>query len=46
MKRQPGLEEAEKISVLQRLLNTKTRQMKALASEINMYQAQVKYSLT
>lgn len=41
MKRQPGLEEAERISVLQRLLNTKTRQMKALASEINMYQAQV-----
>jgi predicted transcriptional regulator len=45
MKRQPGLDEAEKISVLQRLLNTKTRQMKALASEINMYQAQVIYSL-
>ncbi|KRX09811.1 hypothetical protein PPERSA_02683 [Pseudocohnilembus persalinus] len=41
MKRQPGIEDAKKISSLQQSLKSKTRQMKALASELNMYQAQV-----
>jgi hypothetical protein len=41
MKRQPGLEVAEKLSILQKNLNSKTRKMKELAGEINMYQAKV-----
>lgn len=41
MKRQPGLEVAEKLSILQKSLNSKTRKMKELAGEINMYQAKV-----
>ena len=41
MKRQPGLEVAEKLSVLQRSLNIKTKKMKELAAQINMYQAKV-----
>mmetsp|Transcript_9501 Transcript_9501/g.36976 ORF Transcript_9501/g.36976 Transcript_9501/m.36976 type:complete len:869 (-) Transcript_9501:82-2688(-) len=38
--RQPGPEVAEQVSVYQRQLRDKTRQMKAMASELNMYQAQ------
>eukprot|EP01138_Halocafeteria_seosinensis_P015021 gb/GECG01015333.1/.p1 GENE.gb/GECG01015333.1/~~gb/GECG01015333.1/.p1 ORF type:complete len:253 (+),score=49.36 gb/GECG01015333.1/:1-759(+) len=37
--RQPGPEVAEKLSKYQQLLSEKTRQMKALASELNMSQA-------
>ena len=39
MKRQPGLETAEKLSIMQRNLNVKTNKMKELAAQINMYQA-------
>merc|ERR1711998_803797 len=39
--RQPGPEVAEQLSVYQQNLKDKTRQMKAMASELNMYQAQV-----
>merc|ERR1711934_1261029 len=39
--RQPGPEVAEQLSVYQTNLKDKTRQMKAMASELNMYQAQV-----
>ena len=38
--RQPGPEVAEQLSVYQQNLREKTRQMKAMASELNMYQAQ------
>lgn len=38
--RQPGPEVAEQVSVYQQNLREKTRQMKAMASELNMYQAQ------
>ncbi len=41
MKRQPGVEEAKMISKCQIALKVKTRQMKALAAELNMNQAQV-----
>ena len=40
LSRQPGPEVAEQVSVYQRQLREKTRQMKAMASELNMYQAQ------
>ena len=46
--RQPGPEVAEQLNVYQQNLKLKTRQMKAMASEVNMYQAQVneyKYEL-
>jgi hypothetical protein len=43
MKRQPGLDVAEKLSILQRNLNTKTNKMKELAAQINMYQAKVTF---
>ena len=36
--RQPGPEVAEQLSVYQQNLKEKTRQMKAMASELNMYQ--------
>ena len=39
--RQPGPEVAEQLSIYQQNLRDKTRQMKAMASELNMYQAQV-----
>ena len=39
--RQPGPEVAEQLSVYQQNLKDRTRQMKAMASELNMYQAQV-----
>mmetsp|Transcript_20466 Transcript_20466/g.67583 ORF Transcript_20466/g.67583 Transcript_20466/m.67583 type:complete len:454 (+) Transcript_20466:1147-2508(+) len=39
--RQPGPEVAEQLSVYQSSLRGKTRQMKSMASELNMYQAQV-----
>lgn len=48
MKKQPGLEAAEKLSVLQKTLNSKTRKLKEMAGEINMYQAktnQYKYDI-
>lgn len=48
MKKQPGLETAEKLSILQKNLNSKTRKMKEMAGEINMYQAktnQFKYDI-
>eukprot|EP00899_Mesostigma_viride_P002905 jgi/Mesvir1/12615/Mv16076-RA.1 len=38
--RQPGPEVAEQLSVYQANLREKTKQMKAMASELNMYQAQ------
>merc|ERR1711988_1839693 len=38
--RQPGPEVAEQLSVYQSSLRNKTRQMKSMASELNMYQAQ------
>ena len=41
MKRQPGLETAQKLSILQKNLDSKTRKMKEFAGEINMYQAKV-----
>jgi hypothetical protein len=39
--RQPGPEVAEQLSTYQANLRDKTKQMKAMASELNMYQAQV-----
>merc|ERR1712118_432656 len=39
--RQPGPEVAEQMSVYQSSLRNKTKQMKSMASELNMYQAQV-----
>jgi len=39
--RQPGPEVAEQMTILQQTLKQKTREMKAMASELNMYQAQV-----
>uniref|UniRef100_A0A7S1TS05 Cilia- and flagella-associated protein 58 central coiled coil domain-containing protein n=1 Tax=Phaeomonas parva TaxID=124430 RepID=A0A7S1TS05_9STRA len=39
--RQPGPEVAEQLSIYQGTLRDKTRQMKAMASELNMYKAQV-----
>ena len=39
--RQPGPEVAEQLAVYQSSLKEKGRQMKAMASELNMYQAQV-----
>lgn len=41
MNKQPGVEEAKLISKNQEMLKKKTRQMKAMAAELNMYQAQV-----
>ena len=41
LSRQPGPEVAEQLSIFQQNLKEKTRQMKAMASELNMYQAQV-----
>ncbi|EAR92616.3 flagellar associated protein, putative (macronuclear) [Tetrahymena thermophila SB210] len=41
MQKQPGPEEAKMLSSLQQNLKQRTRQMKALAAELNMYQAQV-----
>ena len=38
--RQPGPEVAEQVSMYQQNLREKTRQLKAMASELNMYQAQ------
>ena len=45
MKRQPGLDVAEQLSILQKNLNSKTRKMKEYAGEINMYQAKVPISI-
>ena len=42
--RQPGPEVAEQLSVYQQGLRDKTKSMKAMASELNMYQAQVSES--
>lgn len=39
--RQPGPEVAEQLSIFQQGLRDKTKSMKAMASELNMYQAQV-----
>lgn len=41
LSRQPGPEVAEQLTVYQQNLKKKTAQMKAMASELNMYQAQV-----
>lgn len=46
MKRQPGIDEAKTISKCQQGLKNKTRQMKSLAAELNMYQAQVSYCIS
>lgn len=43
--RQPGPEVAEQLSTYQGNLREKTKQMKAMASELNMYQAQVRAGL-
>ena len=40
--RQPGPEVAEQLSIYQQGLRDKTKAMKAMASELNMYQAQVR----
>ena len=37
--RQPGPEVAEQLSIYQQNLKQKTNQMKAMAAELNMYQA-------
>jgi uncharacterized protein YlxW (UPF0749 family) len=39
--RQPGPEVAEQLSIHQQSLREKTKAMKAMASELNMYQAQI-----
>ncbi len=39
--RQPGPEVAEQLNMYQGSLREKTKQLKAMASELNMYQAQV-----
>ncbi|XP_068709686.1 cilia- and flagella-associated protein 58-like [Montipora foliosa] len=40
--RQPGPEVAEQLSLYQQTLKEKTKQMKGMSSELNMYEAQVK----
>lgn len=40
MKRQPSIEDAKMISDYQQMIKQKTRQMKAMAAELNMYQHQ------
>lgn len=40
MSKQPGLDEAEEISYYQQLIHKKTQQLKALAAELNMLNAQ------
>ena len=40
--RQPGPEVAEQLSIYQQTLKEKTKQMKSMSSELNMYEAQVK----
>lgn len=40
--RQPGPEVAEQLSIYQQTLKEKTKQMKGMSSELNMYEAQVK----
>ena len=42
--RQPGPEVAEQLSIYQQGLRDKTKAMKAMASELNMYQAQVNHA--
>lgn len=39
--RQPGPEVAEQLSIYQQTLKQKTKQLKALASEVNMYESQI-----
>ena len=39
--RQPGPEVAEQLQIYQQTVKDKNRQMKAMASELNMYQAQI-----
>ncbi|RNA26307.1 Cilia- and flagella-associated 58 [Brachionus plicatilis] len=39
--RQPGPEVAEQLSIYQQTLKQKTKQMKSLASELNMYESQI-----
>mmetsp|Transcript_15854 Transcript_15854/g.40417 ORF Transcript_15854/g.40417 Transcript_15854/m.40417 type:complete len:174 (+) Transcript_15854:2160-2681(+) len=41
LSRQPGPEVAEQLSIHQQSLREKTKSMKAMASELNMYQAQI-----
>jgi len=41
MKRQPSIEDAKMLSTYETTLKQKGRQMKAMAAELNMYQAQV-----
>lgn len=40
--RQPGPEVAEQLQMYQQTSKDKTKQMKSMASELNMYEAQVK----
>lgn len=44
MKRQPSVEDVKLLSTYETSLKQKGRQMKAMAAELNMYQAQVKYN--
>ena len=41
MKRQPSVEDAKMLSVYEQNVKQKKKQMKAMAAELNMYQAQV-----
>ena len=41
MKRQPSVEDAKMLSTYEQTLKQKRRQMKGMAAELNMYQAQV-----
>ena len=42
--RQPGPEVAEQIQIYQVSLKEKTKQMKSMASELNMYESQVMFT--
>lgn len=41
LQRQPGPEVAEQLQIYQQTLKEKTKQMKSMASELNMYESQV-----
>ncbi len=41
MARQPGADVAEQLQVYQTTIKEKNRQIKSMASELNMYQAQI-----
>ncbi len=41
LKRQPSVEDAKMLTAYEQAVKQKKRQMKAMAGELNMYQAQV-----